>query len=1099
MKHCYLLLIILSLSGFVNVFPQTFVKVYDSRTDSTIRATSSLSRFAFADLDKNSLMDILICGVNANVVFSNVYYQSAPFKFSLADSFLMGAWLGSPVISDFNSDNRLDIVINGMGIVDWSPQSAKVEMYVRQPDLSWRNFSLAGVSSGDTYAFDMDNDGLMEYGVIGWNTSNYFFQTGYLAHFNSPGIVTTSALPATPAQGTLRMIDYNQDGYTDIYVSGRYMNGEMTPFTHIYFSDGAGGYSGNALYDLKGDYNRYPLGNPQIYDFNADGKVDMAGTNYDGYFFLYNTGNKTFTRSFKTIVPNNTGDYDNDGDLDNLHAYNQVYRNMGNYNYTLQSYTGFENITVHQNQFVDLDQDGDLDIVQAGIDSNGKMVFLMYRNDIALPNQKPQAPKGLSSSQSFETVKLAWNKGADFETPVHGLTYNYYCRSISDTLGSPMADFTTGYRYIPQFGNTGFDTLAILKRIPYGTYYWAVQTIDNNFYGSAFSPEKVFIVRDFELSKKQLCTSEGTRINFTGEVLPDHSYQWDFSNADTVLGTAPGPYVLRWDTPGQKIVKLRVKNPEGREISETSDTLIVLARPTSTFSINERVALNEAATALYTGNTVSGTFNWNFDGAGQAPTGKGPHQVSWATLGEKAVTLVVTNAAGCASVPGVKKVQVEMRCSFSVADTLCAGEPTQVVFDGVAGPEAMYNWVFTGATQVIGTGRGPYTVMWNTPGPKKVSLQLADGMYVSENVSDTVYVEGIPQFQISGDSLICRGSTTTLTAEGSSPDPWTYTWSSGHTTPGVALKPAKDSLVTVTVRTRHLCSASKSKTIRVTKPRENVELCLVTVNAAGKNLLVWEKPKTDDILRYRIYKESATAGYFKLAGEQDVSAFSVFADNLSDPASRSDRYKIAIVDTCGNESPMSPYHKTIHLAVSPSIPTGYNLSWDHIEIEKQAGAFGTYYIYRGASYSSLDLIDSIPSSLNQFRDANPPPGQVYYQISAKKLDSCYPSGSKKAGESYGQSFSNVEEVRVTNVNTLSGSHNVRIRPNPFSDETLITIDGAKEALRYIRLTDVTGKVVFDDRFSGEEYRLNRGHLAPGIYFLKIEGGGTWVGKIVISN
>ena len=54
---------------------------------------------------------------------------------------------------------------------------------------------------------------------------------------------------------------------------------------------------------------------------------------------------------------------------------------------------------------------------------------------------------------------------------------------------APTSNLATGYRRVPEPGNTGHKTSRDLK-LPPGVYYWSVQTVDNGFSGSGFTPER---------------------------------------------------------------------------------------------------------------------------------------------------------------------------------------------------------------------------------------------------------------------------------------------------------------------------------------------------------------------------------------------------------------------------------------------------------------------------------------------------------------------------------------------------------------------------------------------------------------------------------
>jgi hypothetical protein len=413
-----------------------------------------------------------------------------------------------------------------------------------------------------------------------------------------------------------------------------------------------------------------------------------------------------------------------------------------------------------------------------------------------------------------------------------------------------------------------------------------------------------------------------------------------------------------------------------------------------------------------------------------------------------------------------------------------------------------------GSSLTLNAGAGFESYLWNTGENTRTIVVTQQDMY-SVTVSDLngctnwdeVFVIAdplLPQVNLGQDVKVCKGIPVVLDAT----DEYdTYLWSNGSAGQTINVTAGGKYWVRAG-RYNTVCTTSDSVQVNIAMPFDKEQLCIVTVSKTGKNMLVWEKTPDPSIMNYNIWKGSSTAGTYNFLGSKPAGELSVFVDAASSPESHSDKYKISITDTCHNESPLSPFHKTIHLAVAPAVPSGFNLSWDHIEVEGllKSEAFPTYYIYRGPSYDALTLITTLSSDLNQWKDNNPPVGPVVYQISAKKLDACFPtSGKKDGGEDYSQSFSNVFNVVGTGISSYSdGALKVEMYPNPFSSETRIVVAGGGEQQR-IRVSDITGKIVMEDVFSNGEYLLRRGNLSQGIYFVRISGGGTWLGKVVVVD
>lgn len=129
----------------------------------------------------------------------------------------------------------------------------------------------------------------------------------------------------------------------------------------------------------------------------------------------------------------------------------------------------------------------------------------------------------------------------------------------------------------------------------------------------------------------------------------------------------------------------------------------------------------------------------------------------------------------------------------------------------------------------------------------------------------------------------------------------------------------------------------------VCMPYQQEQICIVLVDSTtGKNLIVWEKTPNVATDYYKIWKESTTAGVYNLIGTVPYNNLSQFTDTSSHPQQQSDRYKISVVDTCGNESQMSTAHRTLHLSVSQGFPSGVELNWQD---SYEGFTFYTYQLY----------------------------------------------------------------------------------------------------------------------------------------------------------
>lgn len=268
------------------------------------------------------------------------------------------------------------------------------------------------------------------------------------------------------------------------------------------------------------------------------------------------------------------------------------------------------------------------------------------------------------------------------------------------------------------------------------------------------------------------------------------------------------------------------------------------------------------------------------------------------------------------------------------------------------------------------------------------------------------------------------------------------------------------------------------------------EICIVTVDdQIGYNLVVWEKQVTTEIDSFNVYRETTQANVFELIGTVSYIDAGIYIDENSVPVQRAYKYKLSAIDNNGNETPLSNYHKTIHLSYSTG-PQGMNLAWDQYE----GFEFGSYYIYKSTTPDNFILIDSISSSFTSYTDIYPPWGNVYYTIEIVNPNGCLPSR-----DDYSRSRSNV--VFNPLVSTLENSADyIHLYPNPTSSKIYIEVG---EAWNYsdllIEVLDLHGKVIQHNKYSNSKPEIELLSIKPGIYLLSVSDGTSKVVRKVIKK
>jgi hypothetical protein len=404
--------------------------------------------------------------------------------------------------------------------------------------------------------------------------------------------------------GYVEVLDYNNDGYMDFFLTANVDNGDLSR------NDGARVISdifinfdeepGNFFRAYLGKTDNNPAG--MIYmkgnggvdfaDFNSDGWIDMAlhgeggaGTGEPGegediwtcvsHVYL-NQQDGTFTDKPQAAFQpdlrplNSTGvgtatiDWNYDGNYDliitgwnpptvNTQA-GYLYNGDGAGNFTEVGRVpgGSETVLL----FNDWNDDGFYDYLVSGhcwdamwyAESEvGRTASVFFNANTSTPNQPPSAPTNLEAVVDGENVSLTWDAATDDKTPESALSYEYFLKDGDDHYMIAPASFVggdmDGKRKVVKLGNACLNDFVILKELPSGEYSWGVQAIDASYEGSAFA------TGTFSIS--------GTGINPAERVRVADIYSYDH-NLVVRIRDASDAVVSVYNLAGQRMVSRNI-------------------------------------------------------------------------------------------------------------------------------------------------------------------------------------------------------------------------------------------------------------------------------------------------------------------------------------------------------------------------------------------------------------------------------------------------------------------------------------------------------------------------------------------------------------
>jgi len=1066
----------------------------------------------WGDYDNDGDLDIIITGsYYDNSTFSDVpstkvyrndgnnifTYQAGINIVDLSESDV--AW------GDYDNDGWLDIIISGntyatAGYVtkvykNSGNQNNQVLTFSEQS-----NISIIGVHYSSLDWGDYDNDGDLDILICGATNSGDVSKI--YRNEKDSFIEQTSISLYGISEGTAKWGDYNNDGFLDILL-GDYYN------TFTYRNNGDNSFMIDSVYFVGA------TGEGAWGDYDSDGDLDLiiTGSSYGGSAnSIYKNNGLSNGWSFteQTSIPLMSlglssvkwGDINNDGNLDiivtgasNGIEYLIIYKNNGDNTFTELDNISIDGINQGDFNLSDYDNDGDLDILVSGYNQNSySQITKLYRNNTVSSNISPSIVSGLQSIINNDTIHFTWNSSNDSNTHKNSLTYNMSMGNSSNlnSIISAQSDLNNGLRKIVDMGNMQLDTVYKMSLFDLkvgDTVIWAVQALDNCFQGSAFSnTDSVIIPLYVEIERTDtvsICPQSfalNAINNYDSIGGNDLTYEWTptIGLSDSTIKNPIAHNV------GPITYHLTVTSPEGWTATD-SFYVYMDSIPTADFILPSQSTVNDTVDIIFSGTgTSNAVYNWDMDSAYIiSGASQGPYEVSWDSTGIRDISLSVSEY-GCVSQIISQSISILSSGSIIIADSVCKGSNLIVSYVGSADSNAIYSWNFDGGIINSGSGKGPYQVEWDTIGIKYISLIIVENGIISNPFTDSTRVDDNPVFTVTSGQTICLFESVTLSASVVSAQyPLSYFWSNSDTNPATTVTPSNDSIFYLNITDAHGCSSVDSSFINVNVPYDQEEICLVSIDSATeKNIVVWERTPNKKTDYYIIYKESTITNIYDSIGFRPYDSLSYFIDYNSYPKVKSAKYRISVVDSCGNESNMSDAHRTIMLLINKQVGWSFGLNWNFYE----GFSVQTYRIWRWDETDGWSLFDSVAGSQDSRIDPNPPTGLVKYFV---EVVSPHPCNISKANTNYNTSRSNTTSTLVfMGMRNAMDDANVSISPNPNNGKFTLEINTINNRTQNYNLEiyNTVGELIHSEKLELNNHlrkQMNFDKLSKGVYFIKL--------------
>ncbi|TND09380.1 MAG: hypothetical protein FD123_1342 [Bacteroidetes bacterium] len=600
----------------------------------------------------------------------------------------------------------------------------------------------------------------------------------------------------------------------------------------------------------------------------------------------------------------------------------------------------------------------------------------------------------------------------------------------------------------------------------------------------------------------------GTSINFTNNSVGATSYSWDFGDSNGSTATSPSHI---YTAAGTYTITLIATGPCG---IDTTASIITISPSVVSATFNASSSGCTSIPVSFT-NTSSGatSYSWDFGDTGTSTSASPAHL--YAASGTYTVTLIASSACDADTITQVITVNQAPVASITGSDSICQGQSlvltasggTSVQWSGGSTattssinvspavnttyyatvsngtcssvPDTFTVSVFNSPVAIIvgpnsicsgqsvtltATGNGPF--QWSggssaTTSSITVSPSSATTYYVTPAssgvcpaVSDTLNLAVLPTpiVNVGGNTLICAGQSTTLTASGGT----SYQWSGGSSDTTVSITVSPVVTTTYFVSTSNGACSSGFDTITVTvQPTPtvsiigNTAICpgsSTTLTGMGATTYQWQGGITTVGQTVTVSPTTNTNYYLIGYNSQGCADTTMVTIIVYDPPT------VAILgddSICAGESTQLLCTGNGTFAWSP--PTGL-------------------------SSTSSQNVTATPSST------------ITYSVQATNINGCT-----------GSSTFTVFVDACTGIGEQAGIENdLRVYPNPGNGT--FYMEWKTAGMQTIEIFDARGRLVLSGKQAQSPFMLDLRNQPDGAYLLKLSGEENYrIHRLVIAR
>ena len=417
-----------------------------------------------------------------------------------------------------------------------------------------------------------------------------------------------------------------------------------------------------------------------------------------------------------------------------------------------------------------------------------------------------------------------WSNGSD-DTSIRVVNDSSYTVTVRDTNGCVVTvSASVTVNPVPQGNISGNTTLCAgqsttLTASGANSYHWST--------GATAPVITVNTSGDYSctFTNSYGCTAtQSVTVNVFSEPIITGNTTFCSGGYTTLTATGGDSYL--WST-GATSASINVNTAGNYSVTASTENgcsgstsvNVVENQPVNVTITGNSVICNESGTALTA--TSGASYLWS--------SGETTQSISVNTPGSYSVT--VTNTNGCSGSSSQTVTMMEPAVITGITH-ICEGENATLSVSGAG----TYTW---------SNGAQTSSITVSTPGTYTVTASLPNGC--SSTASAEVTVASAPTPTILGNTTLCQGQSTTLTANGGN----SYLWNNGSTNNNISV--SQSGVYTVIATNAEGCSATASVTVSVNPlPSVNISgsnsFCQgdnVTLTATGANSYAWSNASTD--------------------------------------------------------------------------------------------------------------------------------------------------------------------------------------------------------------------------------------------------------------